>query len=191
MTLFDRLLGRTSSEIADNELEPPHAQRVLRMLTVQYRMHHKIMQWSSDELYHGRLTADASVSEHLLCQLPGVQSTELTSVPLVLIDTAFCGMEEEAGSDSDLNSDSKSNAGEAELVILILQQLLGAGVAANDIALITPYNGQVELLRSKLAERYPALEIGSVDGFQGREKEAVVRQSIAGRPLRWWHTRAH
>ena len=131
------------------------------------------------------------MSEHLLCQLPGVQSTELTSVPLVLIDTAFCGMEEEAGSDSDLNSDSKSNAGEAELVILILQQLLGAGVAANDIALITPYNGQVELLRSKLAERYPALEIGSVDGFQGRENEAVVRQSIARGPLRWGHTRAH
>lgn len=33
---------------------------------------------------------------------------------------------------------------------------------------------QVELIRSRLSTKYPALEIKSVDGFQGREKEAVV-----------------
>ena len=33
---------------------------------------------------------------------------------------------------------------------------------------------QVELLRLRLSSQYPTLEIKSVDGFQGREKEAVV-----------------
>uniref|UniRef100_A0A3B4AUU4 Uncharacterized protein n=1 Tax=Periophthalmus magnuspinnatus TaxID=409849 RepID=A0A3B4AUU4_9GOBI len=33
---------------------------------------------------------------------------------------------------------------------------------------------QVDLLRQKLSARHPHLEIKSVDGFQGREKEAVV-----------------
>lgn len=33
---------------------------------------------------------------------------------------------------------------------------------------------QVDLLRQRLSLRHPALEIKSVDGFQGREKEAVV-----------------
>ena len=33
---------------------------------------------------------------------------------------------------------------------------------------------KVHLLRERLSARHPELEIKSVDGFQGREKEAVV-----------------
>lgn len=33
---------------------------------------------------------------------------------------------------------------------------------------------QVDLLRQSLSHKHPELEIKSVDGFQGREKEAVV-----------------
>ena len=36
------------------------------MLTVQYRMESRIMQWSSDELYGGALTAHQSVAAHCL-----------------------------------------------------------------------------------------------------------------------------
>lgn len=39
---------------------------VVRMLTVQYRMHQAIMQWASEALYHGQLTAHPSVAGHLL-----------------------------------------------------------------------------------------------------------------------------
>nr|XP_008106994.1 PREDICTED: DNA-binding protein SMUBP-2 [Anolis carolinensis] len=147
-----------------------YGDRVVKMLTVQYRMHQDIMQWASTEMYDGRLLAHHSVAQHLLKDLPGVASTEETSIPLLLIDTAGCGLFELDVEDEQ----SKGNQGEVRLVGLHIQALVDAGVKARDIAVITPYNLQVDMLRELLCQNYPELEIKSVDGFQGREKEAVV-----------------
>ena len=59
--------------------------------------------------------------------------------PLVLIDTTGCDMFELEASDEI----SKANEGEVALVCLHVRQLLQAGVKAEDIAVITPYNLQV------------------------------------------------
>jgi hypothetical protein len=59
------------------------------------------------------------------------------------------------------------------ILILVVSQIQ-AGVPASSIALISPYNAQVALLSSLLHTRFPDLEIGSIDGFQGREKDAVI-----------------
>ncbi|XP_075044094.1 DNA-binding protein SMUBP-2 [Mixophyes fleayi] len=147
-----------------------YGDRVVKMLTVQYRMHESIMHWASQALYGGRLTAHSSVAHHLLKDLPGVALTEETSIPLLLIDTAHCGLFEIEVEDEQ----SKGNPGEVRLVDLHIQALTSAGLKARDIAVIAPYNLQVDMLRQCLRHRYPDLEIKSVDGFQGREKEAVV-----------------
>ncbi|XP_061630708.1 DNA-binding protein SMUBP-2 [Phyllopteryx taeniolatus] len=143
---------------------------VVRMLTVQYRMNSAIMDWASKEMYQGRLTAHSSVEAHLLKDLPGVTCVEETSTPLLLIDTAGCGLTEM----EIAGEQSKGNQGEVDIVALHIKALTEAGVNAKDIAVIAPYNLQVDLLRQKLSARHPELEIKSVDGFQGREKEAVV-----------------
>ncbi|KAM9351639.1 DNA-binding protein SMUBP-2 [Symphorus nematophorus] len=143
---------------------------VVRMLTVQYRMNSDIMEWASKEMYQGRLTAHSSVEGHLLKDLPGVACVEETSTPLLLIDTAGCGLSEM----EDTDEQSKGNQGEVDIVELHIKALTEAGLKAKDIAVIAPYNLQVDLLRQKLSARHPELEIKSVDGFQGREKEAVV-----------------
>ncbi|HLQ39135.1 MAG TPA: IGHMBP2 family helicase [Planctomycetota bacterium] len=155
-TLFERLA------------EGPRGEAITRMLTVQYRMHATIMAWSSSTLYGGRLEAAASVRAHRLADLPGVVATAATTEAMLFLDTAGCGHDESPGDEEG----SKANAGEAALVVRHVRGLLEAGVAAADIGVITPYNAQVQLLRSQLA--VPGLEIGTVDGLQGREKEAVV-----------------
>ena len=49
------------------------------------------------------------------------------------------------------------------------------GILPTQIAVITPYQAQVTLLASIMRPLYGVeLEIGTVDGMQGREKEAVV-----------------
>jgi superfamily I DNA and/or RNA helicase len=45
-------------------------------------------------------------------------------------------------------------------------------MAAAEIAVIAPYAAQVRWLRQRAP--HPELEVDTVDGFQGREKEAVV-----------------
>ncbi|NXF92605.1 SMBP2 protein, partial [Eubucco bourcierii] len=147
-----------------------YGRQAVRMLRVQYRMHQAIMRWASGEMYGGQLTAHPSVAQHLLRDLPGVTSTEETNTPLLLIDTAGCGLFELEVEDDQ----SKGNPGEVQLAGLHVQALVEAGVKAKDIAVVAPYNLQVDMLREQLCHRYPELEVKSVDGFQGREKEAVI-----------------
>lgn len=156
-TLFERLAAS------------PHGPSFTSMLTRQYRMHARIMAWSADRFYDGRLQAADAVAGHLLTDLDGVATTEWTSEPLCFVDTAGCGHDETVGDDEG----SKSNGGEAGLVAHVVTSLLEAGVPANAIAVVTPYNAQVQLLRERLGG-IVGLEIGTVDGLQGREKEAVV-----------------
>ncbi|XP_053400098.1 DNA-binding protein SMUBP-2-like [Mercenaria mercenaria] len=147
-----------------------YGEKVMKMLTTQYRMNEKIMQWSSHQLYESKLVAHESVKHHLLKDMPGITQDETSILPLLYIDTAGCDLRE-----LDLPEEiSKGNEGEADLVSANVEKLLSCGVNQEDIAVIAPYNLQVELVRLRLASKYPKIEVKSVDGFQGREKEAVI-----------------
>lgn len=61
---------------------------VVSMLTVQYRMHELIMNWSSKELYNSKVKAHSSVAAHMLYDLDDVKKTSSTEPSLLLIDTA-------------------------------------------------------------------------------------------------------
>jgi superfamily I DNA and/or RNA helicase len=153
-----------------------HGPAIARRLTVQYRMHQAIMDFSSLEFYEAELEADASVREHVLADLPDIVPTPLTQSPVEFIDTAGASFDEELEPDGE----SRLNPQEAALVCRKVRELLDAGVTAEDIAVIAPYAAQVRLLREQLV--VPGLEIDSVDGFQGREKEAVVISLVRSNP---------
>ncbi|KAH0256723.1 DNA helicase, partial [Aureobasidium melanogenum] len=167
-TLFDRMLDLYGDSIK-------------RMLTIQYRMHEKINAFPSAALYESKLMAAESVKARLLKDLPyDVEETEDTTEPVVFWDTQGGEFHEKTDDDdepkskSSLLGESKSNELEAAIVKKHVQSLVDAGVKAEDIAVVTPYNGQLAVLSQLLKERFVGIELGSIDGFQGREKEAVV-----------------
>lgn len=70
--------------------------------------------------------------------------------------------------------DSKFNDGEVQIVKDYILDLVKAGVSDSDIVVISPYSAQISKLKLALNETYPKVELGTVDGIQGREKEVVI-----------------
>ena len=142
--------------------------QVAHQLTVQYRMNREIMDFSSEEFYDSSLIAHDSVADHLLQDLAGVGNELITQRALTFIDTAGAGFDDER----ELPGRSYFNSGEAKVVVAKVSELLAANINPAQIAVVTPYAAQVRYLRSRLGDAN--LEIDTVDGFQGREKEAIV-----------------
>lgn len=163
VTLFERLHKKFGEKIAT-------------MLTTQYRMNEAIMQWSSDEFYKSKLEAHASVACHTLADLEGTRiggedEGAGEGAVLHMVDTTGCDMfEKRDGEDS-----SYFNEGEAEAVLAHARELADLGVSQEDIGVISPYSAQVTLVKQNLAAGgLKDVEVSTVDGFQGREKEAII-----------------
>ena len=159
------------------------------MLTTQYRMHEIIMAYPSASLYQNKLIAADAVKHRLLKDMPyDVEATEDTGEPLVFWDTQGGDYpekiedDESAGKGKSLLTESKVNEHEAAIVSHHVSNLITAGVKPEDIAIVTPYNGQLAPLSSMLKQRFLGIELGSVDGFQGREKEAVIVSLVRSNP---------
>jgi Cdc6-like AAA superfamily ATPase len=141
-------------------LAQAHGEAIMVTLAEQHRMNERIMNYPSQALYGGLLRAHPDVAHHAL-----------DDQPLLFVDTSGRGFEEETPE----GSESKQNAGEAELCAAEVERILALGVAPADVAVIAPYDAQVQRLRQVLAARVDeGMEVDTVDGFQGREKEAVV-----------------
>lgn len=90
---------------------------------------------------------------------------------------------------------SYSNKQEAESVMTVLVGLLQAGeLRPCHIGIVTPYAAQVKLIRSLLRSRgirtgidketgEAGIEVSSVDGYQGREKELMIVSTVRANNL--------
>jgi len=167
-TIFERLAATTETV----------------MLTQQHRMNTQIMTFPSRSMYEGKLVAAPEVAERTLADL-GMTDDPARGASVWLIDTAGKDWLEErtdfepGGSNQNLPAfhldPSTFNSGNAARVAAEARRLLSRGMAASDIAIIAAYSAQARRLRDLLRdERAAGLEIGTVDGFQGREKEAVI-----------------
>jgi len=86
--------------------------------------------------------------------------------PYVFFDT--CGKFLEK---AKAGSPSKYNPKEAEFVKKLAFKLLENGAKEEHIGIITPYKDHEEYIKKILQKE---IEVKSVDGFQGREKEIII-----------------
>ncbi|HMR04993.1 MAG TPA: AAA domain-containing protein [Polyangiaceae bacterium] len=158
-TLFERCAARWPGEATT-------------LLAEQYRMPTELMQFPSQAHYGGKLEAAAENRHNRLQQLlPKKKLKKRDAGPWIVVDTSALGHSEAF----DDEHSSYYNDPHRKLVAAEVKRLVDCGIDAGDIAAICPYSAQVRRLRTDLAELLKAgLEIGTVDGFQGREKEVVI-----------------
>jgi superfamily I DNA and/or RNA helicase len=81
--------------------------------------------------------------------------------------------------------------------VQILKEFLSYGISKPDIGVITPYNAQVNLIKKSIRHspelkkeitigvssgEIKGIEVATVDGFQGREKEVIVISMVRSNP---------
>jgi uncharacterized protein len=131
------------------------------------RLHPDLCRFVSDAFYDGRLMPEAGNERQCLVLDPNTDpALAPTGLRFVSIEHAGCSQKSEP---------------EADRVHQLYQSLLGQRwtdpegwvrpIGVDDILVVSPYNMQVNLLRTRL----PAgAQVGTVDKFQGQEAAVVL-----------------
>ncbi|MBR1850372.1 MAG: AAA family ATPase [Bacteroidales bacterium] len=142
------------------------------LLDTQYRMNSAIMGFSSRRFYGGKLKAAPEVANRLVTPL---------DTPLTWFDTSALDYNERQH-----RSGSRTNSGEARLILRLLREYVEFVTPTRvlderlSFGIITPYRAQARLIRRLLRMQHffrslhRAVTVGSVDGFQGQERDVVI-----------------
>ncbi|MFW6046275.1 MAG: IGHMBP2 family helicase [Candidatus Woesearchaeota archaeon] len=154
--------------MGDNELSNSLFERLFGkvryvLLDTQYRMNDKIMQFSNKEFYHSKLKSSEKIKDITL-------KKNIFKSPIVMIDL-------DSKEDTFKSSNSYYNKKEAEKSIKLCEKYIDLGY--KDIGIITPYVDQIRYILKNLDKKTSEIiEVDSVDGFQGREKEIIIMSLV-------------
>jgi hypothetical protein len=183
------------------------------LLSVQYRMHPSIAAFSSAIFYSGLLSSPLKLGSsrifppHLSNMFPSSSNTDI-SVRFVQVGGRNNESRETVKSGSDMptlsstdtvvksasepSSTSYRNDAEARRVVQILTSILlqkdDETSFQGSIGIVTPYSGQVALIKSMMAKdaklrelmtSFPhEIEVKSVDAYQGRERDLIFFSTV-------------
>lgn len=155
------------------------SQDLVVSLRVQYRMRREICDLVNRRFYDKTLVSAPTIDG----RAPLPQITERTGLPqldnaldptvsITLIDME--GVEEHRGH-------SIFNQVNLAVDSLLVRSLRSAGLAPNQIGVITPYKEQQRRLTATLGQD---ADVGTVDGFQGQERDVVILDLVRANPDR-------
>ncbi|MBR2558097.1 MAG: IGHMBP2 family helicase [Methanobrevibacter sp.] len=138
-----------------------------QLLNVQYRMNRLLMKFPNQEFYNNGLKSDSSVDEITINDIIDGNNEEEA---LLFLDTSNI---DDYGETHLKDSKSIVNKLEANIAVSIANDYITAGVSVDDIGIISPYADQVKIIQDKTD-----VEVKTVDGFQGREKEIIIISTV-------------
>ena len=138
-----------------------------QLLNVQYRMNSLLMKFPNQEFYNNDLKSDLSVDDITINDI--IQSDDFEK-PMLFIDTSDV---KNNGEKHLKDSKSIINNVEAKICIKVAEDYLNNGLGEDDIGIISPYADQVKLISD-----LTPVEVKTVDGFQGREKEVIIISTV-------------
>jgi predicted DNA helicase len=126
------------------------------LLDTQYRMHPIINNFASNEFYNG--------------ELKSADMTQFKELKDKIFDKNIVFVESNSYEEKHKGATSYFNQGEIDKVFDIVVKYSQSGLNAKDIGVICPYSEQSK----KLKDRMPFVEVNTIDGFQGREKNIII-----------------
>lgn len=167
-TLFEELINKYPDKSA--------------LLNTQYRMNQLLMEFPNSEFYNSKLDSAETVKDIVITDI--IEENKLSETEKVKIEDQllsdkqpliFVDMSEIDKNGEKKLKDSKSiiNLAEAETTLEIVDFYQKLGIDDKDIGIISPYADQVSLLKNKTD-----IEVKTVDGFQGREKEIIIISTV-------------
>lgn len=152
------------------------------LLNTQYRMNNILMEFPNSEFYNSKLKSADNVNSIIISDILEMNKlSEIANVDLqdqLLSDENSIVMIDTSGLENNKEKqlkDSKSiiNIAESEVTLSVVDFYEKLGVKGEDIGIITPYADQVSYLKNKTP-----IEVKTVDGFQGREKEIIIISTV-------------
>jgi superfamily I DNA and/or RNA helicase len=154
---------------AFNRLVKMLGEEKLLWLRVHYRSNEKIIGFPAEKVYRGNIRPHPSCSKiRLDIKAEGALARILDpEKPALLVH-----VEGQEGADEG----SRWNEEELKAAAKIIRELIAHGVQPQLIGAISPYRAQ----RNRLSEILPEeVEVGTVDAFQGREKDVIIFSATA------------
>lgn len=142
-------------------------------LPTTWRMSPTLTTFTSEVFYEGKLTSKAGLEHQCLNGVAALAGSKLWMVPV------------------EHDGNQTASEEEVEAVAGLIEQLLGPAstwidefgkahhLTAADIRVVAPFNAQVNRIRERLGD---AVEVGTVDKFQGQTCAVVIYSMTTSRP---------
>lgn len=159
------------------------------MLNIQYRMNPALMEFPNNEFYHGEIKAAESLNKISLQDI--VSNLEISKliekndyiqfkevqrdlidpqIPFIFLNTSKIN---ERFEKRVKDSTSLQNPLEADIISIVVNMFLKSGFSSENMGIISPYEDQRNLISS-----LTNVEVKTVDGYQGREKDIILISTV-------------